>query len=440
MRLAVVDLSPLRRREFRLLFCGQLVSTAGSMLTFVAIPFQVFALTESSLAVGLLGVAEIGPILVFALLSGALADAVDRRRLVMLAEAGAAVVAAALLINALAPEPQVWVLFVCASLAAACNALLRPPANAMLARLVPREELKPAMALEWLRRDVGQLAGPALGGVLIAAAGVAATYAIDLLTFLASLALLAAMQRMPPPEVAERPSLGGIAAGLRYARSRQEILGTYLVDMNAMFFAVPLALFPALAVGYGGAEALGVLYAAPALGSILVAATSGWTRRVHRHGRAIVLAACGWGAGIVAFGLAQSLWLAVVCLAVAGAMDAVSGLFRGVLWNETVPDHLRGRLSGIEMISWSSGPTLGTRGRAPSPPPSENAPPCSPGASCASRARSRSPPRCPGSGATTPARPRGRWVDRPSLRRRPRACSGRGRSTPRDRAAPSRRR
>jgi MFS family permease len=355
----LLDLTPLRGREFRLLFIGQMVSFFGSMITFVALPFQMYELTESTLAVGALGVCEFVPIVTVALVSGALADAVDRRTLVRVSELGSAVVVGALLANSLLGDPQTWVLFVCAALLAGFYALLRPPLDALVPRIVPREQLKAAMALEWLRSDVGMIAGPALGGVLIAAFGVPVTYGIDVATFLVSLGFLSLMRASPPPPDAGAPSLRSIAEGLRYARGRPELLGTYLVDINAMFFGMPQALFPAIAAGYGGAEVLGLMLAAPAVGSLLVALFSGWTKHVHRHGRAVALAACGWGLAIVAFGLADALWLALVFLAVAGGMDAVSGLFRSVIWNETIPDRLRGRLAGVEMISYTSGPTLG---------------------------------------------------------------------------------
>jgi len=359
LRGLLLDLSPLRGREFRLLFLGQLVSFFGSMITFVALPFQMYELTGSTLAVGALGLCEFVPIVTVALISGALADAVDRKRLVLLAELGSAVVMGVLMGNSLLDAPHVWVLFVCAAALAGLYALLRPPLDALVPRVVPREQLKAAMALEWLRSDVGMIAGPALGGLLIAAFGVTLTYAIDLGTFLISLGFLAAMRSSPAPPDAGRASLRSIAEGLRYARGRPDLLGTYLVDINAMFFGMPQALFPALAAGYGGAEVLGLLLAAPAAGSLLVALFSGWTRRVHRHGRAVALAAGGWGLAIIGFGFADALWLALACLAVAGGMDAVSGLFRNVMWNETIPDRLRGRLAGVEMISYTSGPTLG---------------------------------------------------------------------------------
>lgn len=215
-------------------------------------------------------------------------------------------------------------------------------------RLVERDELKAAAAVEFSVHNTGSIAGPAVGGLLIAAVGLEATYALDVATFALSLVALMMMRTPPPPPDAEPPSLKTIVAGVRYAGSRQELIGTYLVDMNAMFFGMPMALFPAIAKRYGGPEILGLLYAAPAVGAIAVTLTSGWTARVHRHGRAIVV-----------FGFADALWLALGCLAVAGGMDAVSGIFRSTIWNETIPDHLRGRLAGVEMISWSSGPLLG---------------------------------------------------------------------------------
>jgi MFS family permease len=355
----LLDLTPLRGREFRLLFLGQLVSFFGSMITFVALPFQMYDLTGSTFAVGALGACEFVPIVTVALVSGALADAFDRRLLVLVSELGSAAVMAGLVANSLLDDPHTWVLFVCATVLAGFYALLRPPLDALVPRVVPREQMKAAMALEWVRGNVGMIAGPALGGVLIAAFGVTLTFGIDLATFLISLGFLSAMRASPPAPGAERASLRSIAEGLRYARGRPELMGTYLVDINAMFFGMPQALFPAIAAGYGGAEVLGLLYAAPAAGSIVVALFSGWTRQVHLHGRAVALAACGWGLAIIGFGFAGVLWLALACLALAGGMDAISGLFRSVIWNETIPDRLRGRLAGVEMISYTSGPTLG---------------------------------------------------------------------------------
>jgi MFS family permease len=195
--------------------------------------------------------------------------------------------------------------------------------------------------------------------LLPTARGIASTYAVDIATFAFSLAILARMKAVPPPPDAERPSLRGVVDGVRFARSRPELMGTYLVDINAMFFGMPNALFPAIAVSYGGADVLGLLYTAPAVGAFLATLTSGWAGRIHRHGLAVLWAAGGWGVAILAFGLVHELWLALLFLALAGGADMISGIFRSTIWNTTIPDHLRGRLAGIELISYSSGPTLG---------------------------------------------------------------------------------
>src|SRR5271165_2303818 len=306
LRAARADLGPLRRsRQFRLLFAGQGVSFAGSMITAVALPFQAYALSHSSLVVGLLSVAELLPYLAVGLLGGALADALDRRRLV-------------LVVNALAGHPRLWVLFAMSVLMAALGAVQRPSLDALLPRVVTGEDVPAATALTSLRSNLGQVAGPALAGGLIALAGLAATYAVDVASFAISLLALWRMDAVPPPPGAAPLSLHGIAEGLRYARSRQDLLGTYLVDMAAMVFGMPEALFPQLATHFGGAGVLGLLYTAPAAGSLVVSATSGWARAVRRQGRAVVIAAGAWGLAVAAFGLATRLWVALSLLAVAG--------------------------------------------------------------------------------------------------------------------------
>jgi MFS family permease len=207
--------------------------------------------------------------------------------------------------------------------------------------------------------QIAQLGGPAVAGVLIASFDLAWVYAIDLATFAFSLVCLSLVRAVPPPPDADRPSLRSVVTGLRYAKSRPELLGTYLVDINAMFFGTPTALYPFVAERLGGPSVLGLLYAAPAVGSLVATVGSGWTNRVHRHGLMVVLAAGAWGVAVVGFGLAPSLWLALLFLALAGAADMISGLFRMVIWNQTIPDHLRGRLAGIEMLSYTTGPLLG---------------------------------------------------------------------------------
>jgi MFS family permease len=361
LRSLAIDIGPLKRhREFRLLYIGQGVSFAGSMITYVAIPFQVYELTGSTLVVGLLGIVELVPLLVTALLGGALADAHDRRRMVLLADTVLLLLSLVLVANALLDEPQVWLLFVVAAGMSAAGGLQRPSLDAMLPRLVPREELAAASALDGFRGTAGQIAGPALAGVLIATLGLGATYAIDAATFLVSLAALARMRAVPPPPEAAPPSVARIREGWRYAVSRQELTGSYVVDINAMLFGIPIALFPAVADRYGGPALLGLLYAAGPAGAAVLTLASGWVSRVRRHGKAIALSAGAYGAAIVAFGFAGSLPLALVALAAAGAADMSSGIFRQTLWNQTIPDHMRGRLAGIEQLSYSIGPTLGT--------------------------------------------------------------------------------
>jgi len=358
--MAAVDVTPLRRhRDFRLLFIGRMVSFFGGMLTVVAFPYQVYQLTHNVLLVGTLGVFEFAAILAFAFLGGALADAQDRRSMVLATEA--ALMGCSLLLagNAALVHPQVWLLFVIATAWGLLDAVQRPSLDAMLPRLVDREELPAAAALGSLRGTLGQVLGLALGGVLVASFGLTATYLVDGATFVVGLACLWLMRAVPPPVDAERPSLRRVAEGLRYARSRPELIGTYAIDMVAMFFGMPTALFPAIAQGLGGAKVLGLLYAAPAAGSFIVSATSGWTTQVHRHGMGVVLAAVLWGFAIIGFGFAPGLVGALLFLALAGGADMMSGLFRQVIWNQTIPDSLRGRLASIEMLSYTSGPALG---------------------------------------------------------------------------------
>ena len=329
LQMATVDITPLRRhRDFRLLFVGRGVSFFGSMITSVAVPFQVYQLTHSTLLVGMLGLVELAALLVFAMLGGALADATDRRAMVLLSEAGLMVGSLVMAGNAALPHPMIWLIFVIALLWGSLDAMQRPSLDGLLPRLVDRDELPAASALSSLRGTVGMIAGPAAGGVLIAIAGLPVTYLVDVATFLVGLGCLALMRAVPPPDYAERPSLRRVLEGIRYARSRPELIGTYLVDIVAMLFGMPMALFPAIAQGLGGPKVLGLLYAAPAVGSFAFFATSGWARRVHRHGMGVIVAATVWGVAIIGFGVVPGLAAALIFLALAGAADAMSGLDR----------------------------------------------------------------------------------------------------------------
>jgi MFS family permease len=355
-----MDFTPLRRhRDYRLLYIAQGVSFLGTMMTYVALPYQVFQLTHSSFMVGLMGVAELIPLLLTAFVGGALADAVDRRRMVIVTDIFLAGGSLALSFLAFQGAPPVWSLYVLAGFMSGMNGLQRPSIDALMPRLVPREDLMAAAALGSFRGSFIMIVGPAIAGVLIASMGLAFTYSMDVLSYLLALGCIVMIRRTSLPEGALRPTVESIREGFRYARGRQELVGTYVVDFVAMIFGMPMALFPALSEKLGGPGVLGVLYASPAVGAFIASVTSRWTHRVKRHGLAVTVAAGVWGVAIVIFGFCDSILPAAFFLALAGGADAVSGIFRSTIWNQTIPDHLRGRLAGIEMVSYLSGPMLG---------------------------------------------------------------------------------
>ncbi|MFF7241493.1 MFS transporter [Streptomyces collinus] len=354
------DLAPWKASaDFRRLWASGLISNFGSFLTFVALPVQLKDLTGSAAAVGAVGAVELIPLIVFGLYGGALADALDKRRLIVWTEAGQGLLSAALLVNALLPGPAVWPLYVVAALSSALVSVQRPALDSLLPRIVAHEHLPAAASLNSFRWTVGGVAGPAVAGVVVAYAGLGWAYAADLLTFALSLVFVVRIAPSPASHEAARPDLRAVVEGARYAWSRKELLGTYAVDLAAMFLAMPLAVLPFLADELHAAWSLGLMYATFPLGALLVSATSGWTSRVHRHGRTVVLSAALWGLAVTAAGLVGDVWLVLLLLTVAGACDMVSGIFRGAMWNQTIPDELRGRLAGIELLSYSVGPQLG---------------------------------------------------------------------------------
>ncbi len=356
----LLDITPLKiSRDYRLLFFGQMLSFFGSMVTFIVVPVHMYALTGSTLYVGLLGVAEFIPMFALAFIGGTLADAIDRRKILRWTEIGQAFTTVILLLNALLAEPQVWVLFVAVGIHAGLAGLQRPAFEALIPKIVPLEYMSAVAALNALRFEIGFIVAPIAGGLIATQWGFTWAYAIDLFTFVGTLTAVLLISAVPPPANADRPGWESIKKGFRYAVSRQELLGTYVVDINAMFFGMPKALFPALAVGFMAGSSVGFFYAAIAVGALVATLTSGWTKWVHRHGLMVALAAGGWGAAIVLFGLMDGLYLALFFLAVAGFFDMISGIFRQTIWNQTVPEHYRGRLAGIEMISFLTGPMLG---------------------------------------------------------------------------------
>ncbi|CAB4536734.1 unannotated protein [freshwater metagenome] len=355
-----IDISPLRKsRDFRNLWAAGLISYFGSMITYVAVPFQIKELTNSYVAVAISGLIEIVPLVIFGLYGGVLADAIDRKKLIWITEALSLLFTALLLINSLLDSPSILLIYVVSGLFAATSGLRQPAMQAALPRLVDHEDMTAAAALMSIRWQAGVIIGPTIGGILISTFSVAVGYAADIATFVISLILLALLSNIPPSQEAEKPSLAGLFEGIKYAFARKDLLGTYLIDLAAMFFAMPTALIPFWADQLGTPWALGLLYAAGTIGSIAVTITSGWTKNVRFYGRAIMWAAIGWGAAIALAGATNYLALVLFFLAAAGASDMISALFRSAMWNQTIPDNFRGRLAGIELLSYSLGPLAG---------------------------------------------------------------------------------
>jgi MFS family permease len=357
------DLTPLRSsRDFRLLYTSRTVTALGTQATEVALLVQARQLTGSTLAVGLLGAVEVVPLVVFGLYGGVLADRFDRRRLMFWCEAALGACASLLMLNGLARKPAVWPLFAVTAVMMAAASLQRPSIDASIPRVVPREQLTAAFALLAGSQSMSLIAGAALGGVLAAGPGPQFVYALDTVSFAASFCFLFLVKPLPTvtgEQTPAGPGLRSILDGLAYARRRPDLLGSYLADLAAMTLAYPNALFPFVAAGLHATWAVGLMFAAPSVGAIAVTALSGWMSHVRRHGLAIAAAAAAWGLLITGFGLAPDIWVALAFLVLAGAADMVSGIFRDTLWNQTIPDALRGRLAGVELLSYGIGPSAG---------------------------------------------------------------------------------
>ena len=329
-------------------------------MTTVAIPFQLYELTGSTLLVGLLGLAALLPLLTVPLYGGAVADAVDRRRLLLLSDLALLATTAALLVNALLPQPQVWALFLGEILGTTAYCFQRPARNALTPRLVPDDQLLAAIAVEDVIFTLARVAGPTMAGVLIAVFGLPVAFGIDIATFAASLLAIWLLPPAPPAPDADRPSLQSILDGFRYVRRREVLLGIFVVDTIAMIFGMPRAVFPAFAEKLGGgAGLLGLMYSAPFAGALVASLTSGWMMTVRRQGLGVCIAAGAWGAAIALVGFAEAAWFALVFLAVAGSADFVSAVLRSNILLAATPDALRGRLSGIELAQVAGAPELG---------------------------------------------------------------------------------
>jgi predicted MFS family arabinose efflux permease len=358
----LVDFSPLREsRDFRLLFFGQMVGTIGSQLTVVAIPYQVYAETHSSLQVGAVSLAQLGPLIVGALVGGSVGDAVDRRLLLLVTSAALALTSGALALNSLLVHPSLLAIYVVSALAAGLSGFANTARNAAVPSMVDRRLLAPAYAFMQIVFQVGTVAGPALAGVLIGAVHVQWVYGIDAITYFVTIVSVFLLLPIPPAAGAARPGVGSVLEGLRYLRGRQALQGVYLIDINAMVFGMPRALFPALTatVFHGGATTLGYLYAAPGAGALLGAATTGWVTSVRRQAWVIFAAVMVWGAAITAFGFSHVLVVSLVLLAVAGWADVISAVLRNTVLMTSIPEQFRSRISSIQMAVVQGGPRLG---------------------------------------------------------------------------------
>ena len=361
VRRIALDTRPLRDSQpFRRLWIGQAISIIGGEITFVAIPIQMYHLTHSTLAVGLLGFCTLGPLLVVPLVGGTLADAVDRRRLLLRTEVAVAVVSILLAVNAALPHPQVWALYVLLTLGTTAFSLGTPAMRSLLPKIVDQDQIAAASALEGMSSNLAAVAGPVLAGVLVSAIGFTSTYLVDVATFAASFASLWLLPALPPEPDADRPSVQSVLDGFRYVLTRPILLGIFLVDTNAMIFGMPMALFPAIGAKLGGgATVVGFLYAAPYAGALLASAVSGWVGHVRRQGIGVVVAAICWGIALILFGFATTLWVALVTLALAGAADYMSAILRSVIVLNATPPSMRGRVTGIEFAQVASAPSLG---------------------------------------------------------------------------------
>lgn len=357
-----IDISPLRTSPaYRRVWIGDSISVIGSAMSMVAIPVQVFDITGSSFYVGLIGLVTLVPLVAFGLMGGAIADAVERRKLLITTQllmAGASVL---LLLQALAGNRNIWVLYGLTAVMSAIIAVDMPTRRAIAPLLLPPEQIAPAAALGQVVFNLGMVVGPLLAGVVIGFGGVELVYGVDAVSFGASLLAAVALPSLPIAGGGTKAGAASVLEGFRFLRGRPAVLMTFVVDIIAMVFGMPRALFPELARDRfgGGDRATGLLYAAPAIGAFVGALLGGWLGRINRQGLAVVLAIAGWGAAIVGFGLSSWLWIGCVFLAAAGFADMVSAVFRTAILQVATPPELLGRLNGVFIVVVAGGPRLG---------------------------------------------------------------------------------
>lgn len=356
-----INISPLKKsKDYRRLFIGQSISWIGNMISYVVVPFQVYALTKSNLMVGSISLVQLFSVILFGIVGGAYADRLNRRNVMLVSEAFMIIVLCVMVFNSYLTHPSIVLIFICTAIVQALAGFHRPAMTALIQRLVEVSDYKAVGSLRTLMYSVSAIVGPAIGGLLIANVGFAGAYIANILTFFISLWYLSLVVSIPADPVTQKTRvLSDIQAGLKFVIRKPEIMGSYIVDLVAMIFAFPVALFPAMSQAWGGARAAGFLYSGMAIGSLFISVLSGWTEKIHSNGRAVVISASCWAFFIIWLGFAKSLYFACVLLILAGAADAVSAIFRQAIWNNAIPNQMRGRLSGIEMISYVAGPLLG---------------------------------------------------------------------------------
>jgi MFS family permease len=358
----VIDLSPLKESAaYRRWWAGYSVSNIGTQLTVVVAQLQVFHITHSSFDVGMTGLVTVIPLIMFGLIGGSIADAVDRRKLMLITDTSSLVLSSLLLLQSVTHLNRLSVIYVLLGTQAAVFSVDSAARGATLPRLVRADLLPAANSLGQLGWNTALTLGPLLAGVIVATAGYSTAYAIDVVTFAAVLYGVFRLPPIKPDNASHKVGFESVAEGFRFLVPRKNLMMTFLVDINAMVFGMPRALFPALAAGtfHGGAETAGLLYAAPAIGAFLGAAFSGWAGHVRRQGRAVVVSIAVWGGSVALVGLTDVLWLAVVLLAIAGAADMVSAIFRSTILQVATPDALRGRIQGVFIVVVAGGPRIG---------------------------------------------------------------------------------
>ena len=364
-RALALDISPLRESvPYRALWLGQIVSLIGSQMRFVALPFLIYEITDSVVAVGLIGLAEVVPLIIFSMVSGAVADRFDRRLIMAWAHVGLIATSATFVAVVLLDDPPLWALYTLTAIASSIEAFDRPARAAIVPRLVGDDKVPAALALRQVVFQVTMIVGPAIGGLLLAVFPLWVVFAIDTVSFGAALFALRWLPPCPPEGGSTEQGFRLVVEGVRFALDDRRVLSIFVIDLIAMIFGMPRAAFPALAKDtFGmGAAGLGLLYASPSAGALVGALTTGWVGRVRRQGLAVIAAVAMWGAFITLAGISAAatlLWPTLFFFALAGWSDVISAVFRGTMLNIVTPDRLRGRVSALNIMVVTGGPRLG---------------------------------------------------------------------------------